>query len=185
MEILQLVEAFAGFDLKRQHENPALPHAALSFAGDLGYTAATGANVLTVTRLSQAITFAPIPDAVATDPPFTLTATGGDSGNAVVFTTTSAACSVSGDVVTIEAAGTCSINADQAGNDNYDPAPTVTQAFNIAFATQTIVFQASVSGFAADANRITTKGFGDAKPSAPNTTAVGRAQNRRVEIVKQ
>ena len=36
-----------------------------------------------------------------------------------------------------------------------------------------------------DAARITTKGLGDTKPSAPNSTAVGRAQNRRVEIVKQ
>lgn len=44
---------------------------------------------------------------------------------------------------------------------------------------------ALVSGFAVDANRITTKGFGDTKPSVPNATAAGRAQNRRVEIVKQ
>ena len=44
---------------------------------------------------------------------------------------------------------------------------------------------ALVSDFGLDAARITTKGFGDTKPSAPNTTAVGRAQNRRVEIVKQ
>jgi chemotaxis protein MotB len=29
---------------------------------------------------------------------------------------------------------------------------------------------------------ITTKGFGDANPVAPNDTAAGRAQNRRVEI---
>ncbi len=42
-----------------------------------------------------------------------------------------------------------------------------------------------VSDFGLDAARITTKGFGDTKPSAPNATAVGRAQNRRVEIVKQ
>jgi outer membrane protein OmpA-like peptidoglycan-associated protein len=42
-----------------------------------------------------------------------------------------------------------------------------------------------VSDFGLDAARITTKGFGDTKPSGPNTTAVGRAQNRRVEIVKQ
>ena len=44
---------------------------------------------------------------------------------------------------------------------------------------------ALVSGFAVDGNRITTKGFGDTKPSVPNATAAGRAQNRRVEIVKQ
>ena len=44
---------------------------------------------------------------------------------------------------------------------------------------------ALVSDFGVAADRITTKGFGDTKPAAPNTTALGRAQNRRVEIVKQ
>ncbi|HWP71559.1 MAG TPA: OmpA family protein [Gemmatimonadaceae bacterium] len=42
-----------------------------------------------------------------------------------------------------------------------------------------------VAEFGVDGNRITTKGFGDTKPSVPNTSAAGRAQNRRVEIVKQ
>ena len=44
---------------------------------------------------------------------------------------------------------------------------------------------ALVADFALDAGRITTKGLGDTKPSVPNATAAGRAQNRRVEIVKQ
>ena len=44
---------------------------------------------------------------------------------------------------------------------------------------------ALVAEFGVSADRITTKGLGDTKPSAPNTTAAGRAQNRRVEIVKQ
>ena len=44
---------------------------------------------------------------------------------------------------------------------------------------------ALVADFAIDANRLTTKGFGDTKPSMPNTSAAGRSQNRRVEIVKQ
>lgn len=39
--------------------------------------------------------------------------------------------------------------------------------------------------YGVDGARITTKGLGDTKPSVPNTTAAGRAQNRRVEIVKQ
>jgi flagellar motor protein MotB len=44
---------------------------------------------------------------------------------------------------------------------------------------------ALVADHGVDAARLTTKGFGDTKPSAPNATAAGRAQNRRVEIVKQ
>jgi outer membrane protein OmpA-like peptidoglycan-associated protein len=44
---------------------------------------------------------------------------------------------------------------------------------------------ALVSDFGVDGGRITTKGFGDTKPAVPNATAEGRAQNRRVEIVKQ
>ena len=35
-----------------------------------------------------------------------------------------------------------------------------------------------------DEARISTKGFGDTKPAVPNATATGRAQNRRVEVVK-
>jgi outer membrane protein OmpA-like peptidoglycan-associated protein len=44
---------------------------------------------------------------------------------------------------------------------------------------------ALVTDFGADGSRITTKGLGDTKPSVPNATAAGRAQNRRVEVVKQ
>jgi hypothetical protein len=44
---------------------------------------------------------------------------------------------------------------------------------------------ALVSEHGADGERITTQGLGDTKPAMPNTTAEGRAQNRRVEIVKQ
>ncbi len=44
---------------------------------------------------------------------------------------------------------------------------------------------ALVSDFGADADRITTQGLGDTKPAVPNTTLAGRAQNRRVEVVKQ
>jgi outer membrane protein OmpA-like peptidoglycan-associated protein len=43
---------------------------------------------------------------------------------------------------------------------------------------------ALVNDFSADGDRITTTGLGDTKPSVPNTTAEGRSQNRRVEVVK-
>jgi OOP family OmpA-OmpF porin len=44
---------------------------------------------------------------------------------------------------------------------------------------------ALVADFGIAEDRMTTKGLGDTKPSVPNTTPAGRAQNRRVEIVKQ
>lgn len=36
-----------------------------------------------------------------------------------------------------------------------------------------------------DPSRVSTEGYGEAQPIAPNTTAAGKAQNRRVEIVIQ
>src|SRR5262249_57533760 len=89
---------------------------------------------------AEAITFGPLPDGLAPDPPFTLVATGGGSGNPVVFSTASTACNVSGNLVTLLTAGACAISADQAGNDNYEPAPTVTQTFTIGRSSQTITF---------------------------------------------
>ena len=75
---------------------------------------------------------------------FSVSATGGASGNAVTFSTSSAACSVdSAGVVTMLSAGTCTIAADQAGNTNYNAAPQVTQVVTIDPANQTIVFGAN------------------------------------------
>lgn len=42
-----------------------------------------------------------------------------------------------------------------------------------------------VQTFGIEAARLTTTGFGDARPVAPNTAETGRAQNRRVELVKK
>ena len=44
---------------------------------------------------------------------------------------------------------------------------------------------ALVSQYGADGGRIATQGFGDTRPTVPNTTPEGRAQTRRVEVVKQ
>ena len=38
--------------------------------------------------------------------------------------------------------------------------------------------------YGVSAGRLTSVGFGDTKPIGPNTTAEGRQQNRRVELVK-
>jgi len=47
------------------------------------------------------------------------------------------------------------------------------------------VKQYLVVHFSVTADRLTTSGFGDTKPVADNTTEQGRAQNRRVELVRR
>jgi len=47
------------------------------------------------------------------------------------------------------------------------------------------VRQYLITKFGIAAARLTSAGFGDTKPVAPNTTEDGRAQNRRVELVKK
>ena len=118
---------------------------AASFAGELGYAASAGSSALTIAKAAQAIDFAALPDRIATDPPFTVGAGGGGSGNPVTFSTASTACSVSGTTVTLNAQGSCAIDADQAGNLNYEDALRVTRTFAIAFAPQTITFPAIAS----------------------------------------
>ncbi len=62
----------------------------------------------------------------------TVSATGGVSGNAVTFTsTTPSVCTVSGTTVTPVAAGTCTIAANQAGNATYSAATQVTQDITV------------------------------------------------------
>ncbi|HQU81559.1 MAG TPA: MBG domain-containing protein [Pyrinomonadaceae bacterium] len=87
---------------------------------------------LIIEKADQAITFAAIDDKLIDAPNFNASATGGDSGNPVTFTTSSSACSVSSsgeiDVLTY---GVCAITAHQAGNDNYNAAPDVSQSFDV------------------------------------------------------
>ncbi|UFS71487.1 fibronectin type III domain-containing protein [Geomonas sp. RF6] len=63
----------------------------------------------------------------------TVSATGGASGNPVVFTSlTPNVCSVNGSTVTALSVGTCTVAADQDGNESYNPAPQVTMQVAVA-----------------------------------------------------
>ena len=68
-----------------------------------------------------------------------VSATGGGSTNPVSFTTTTPSlCSITGSDVSLLAAGTCTIAADQAEDANYNAAPTVNLSIIISKADQAI-----------------------------------------------
>lgn len=83
-------------------------------------------------KMDQVITFAALPVKILGDPGFTLTATGGASGNPVTFTSSNPAiATVTGNVVTIVGTGTVTITASQVGNAIYHAAADVSQVLTV------------------------------------------------------
>ena len=104
---------------------------------------------ITINKASQAITFnAPVPPSPVTYTPgltITLSAIPGASTSPVVFTvdsgsSTTGAGTISGDVLTVTQAGTIVIDANQAADADYLPAPQVQQVLVVNQASQTITF---------------------------------------------
>ena len=95
-----------------------------SQAGDTTYAAATNVvRSITITKLPQTITFTAPTGVTVSSTPQTLVATSSAGGSyPVTFTTTSAACSISGTTLTVISFGSCSITASQAGDGTYAPA---------------------------------------------------------------
>jgi uncharacterized protein YhjY with autotransporter beta-barrel domain len=102
----------------------------------------TRAYTVVIAQGTQAITaFTATPAAPVFTPggTFAISATGGASGNPVVFaSTTPGVCTVAGDTVTMASAGTCGLTADQAGNVDYSAAPQAVLNVNIGQASQAI-----------------------------------------------
>jgi sugar lactone lactonase YvrE len=99
-------------------------------AGNSNYAAATQVTkTVTATLAAQTITFTTNPPSTASNnSSFTVAATGGGSGNALVFTS-SGVCTNSGATYKMTSAtGTCSVIANQTGNSNYAAAAQVTKA---------------------------------------------------------
>ena len=94
---------------------------------------------INVTKANQTITFGALANQTYGNAPFTVSATGGGSGNAVTFTAAGACSSsgVDGSTITITGAGTCTVTADQAGDSNYNAATSVPQSFTVNAATLT------------------------------------------------
>lgn len=97
-----------------------------------GATTEIGAYEFTPANLNnQTITFGPLADKLVNDPPFSVNATA-SSGLPVSFASlTTAICTISGNTVTLLTTGTCTLQATQAGNASFNPAPPVAQSFAV------------------------------------------------------
>ncbi len=112
-------------------------------AGDADYMAAVNVEQdFTVAKASQTVSFSALSDRTYGDGPFTLSASA-TSGLTVSFSSlTTTVCTVAGSQLSIVGAGTCTIRAAQAGDDNYLAASNVERSFSVAKAAQTISFSA-------------------------------------------
>jgi hypothetical protein len=150
-------------------------------AGNANYLAAPQVSQTTTLGLaSQAIAItstAPTPGEFGTT--YTITATGGGSGNAVTFSSSSAGCTASGtngSTITFSSAtGTCVVDADQAGDTNYSAAPQISQSITLGLASQTIVFTSSAPtpGGMGTTYTITATGGGSGNPVLFSTSSAG------------
>lgn len=106
----------------------------------LGYAAGSCGDRCLI-NAPQQITFTSAPPAPAIlGNTYTVAATGGGSGNPVVFSSlTGETCTVAGTTVSFAARGTCTIAADQEGADGYLAAETALQSFPV-WETQVITF---------------------------------------------
>jgi hypothetical protein len=134
-------------------------------------------------KADQTILFGSLSNRAYGDAAFTVSATGGASGNPITFTA-SGNCSVVGNSVSITGAGNCTITAHQAGNANYNAAPDASRSFSIAKANLTVtannlsrvfgaanpVFTVSFSGFQNGEN-VGTSGVA----GSPNCTTTATA----------
>lgn len=149
----------------------------LNASNGVGATA-TQTFTLTISKASQAISWTP-PTTGTAGNSTTLSATGGGSGNPVVFTVDTSSgpgvCSVSGingTTLTYNAAGSCVVDANEAGNTNYSAAPQVQATVTVAASAN---FTDKGNGTATCTNFSTTH--------ACTLTGVGKTTSTNAEVV--
>jgi hypothetical protein len=118
--------------------------------GNANYIAAPQAQQsFTMGQASQTITYTSTAPANATvgGATYAVTATGGASGNSVTFTidsTSTAICSISGATVSFTGVGSCTVDANQAGNTNYLAASQMQQSIAVGKGAQVITFTSTM-----------------------------------------
>jgi photosystem II stability/assembly factor-like uncharacterized protein len=123
-----------------------------------------------VAKGTQAISITSTASSPTVGGTYTVTTTGGGSGNPVVLTidgSTAGNCSVTGSTVTFDTVGNCTIDANQAGNGNWNTATQVQQTVTgVAKGTQAIVFTSTppASATAGTTYKVTATGGGSGNP---------------------
>ncbi|MBC7956144.1 MAG: ExeM/NucH family extracellular endonuclease, partial [Cytophagales bacterium] len=137
-------------DYNEEFKQPACPACGPDYYSATPYRASDHDPVIIGLNLgaggaAQTISFTAPADRALNSGSFVVTATA-TSGLAVSFTSSTAAvCTVTtGGTVTLVATGSCTLNANQAGNASFAAAPTVSRSFNVtaALTAQTITFNA-------------------------------------------
>jgi len=142
-----------------------------SQVGNSSYNAATSVSqTLTVNKANQTITFTTLPAKTYGDSAFVLTGSS-TSGLSVSYSSSNpSVATVSGNTVTIVAAGTATITATQAGNSNYNAASSVSQNLSVSRATlssslitaiapASLVYSGAVKSYTASASGVTAFGY--------------------------
>ncbi len=141
-------------------------------AGTVDITVTTAAGTSTIStadqftyadpKTSQVITFTSTPPTAARvgGPSYTPTAqaTSGLAVSVTVDATAATVCSISGPTVSFIRAGTCVIDANQAGDSTYNPAPQVQQAFAVGKGTVTLIATSMTAMLHASVPRLTASG---------------------------
>jgi uncharacterized repeat protein (TIGR02543 family) len=109
--------------------------ATLSTGTASNYQITYAAGSLTISAASQSITFGALSNKTYGDATFSVSASASSSLTVVFTSATTGVCTISSTTVTIVSAGTCTINANQAGDSNFSAANQVVQSFNIAKAS--------------------------------------------------
>jgi sugar lactone lactonase YvrE len=133
-----------------------------SQGGNTNYNAAPNVDQsFSVAKADQTIRFDALGDRTYTDSPFGVTATA-SSTLPVNFSILSGPATISGNAVTLTGVGVVTVGAIQAGDSNYNAAPSVDQSFTVAKANQTISFGA-----------LGNKTYGDAPFAVAGTASSG------------
>ena len=102
-------------------------------AGNASYAAATQVTeTLTIGQGSQSITFGSLSNRTLGSGTYSISASSSSSLSVAFTSATTSVCTVATTTITLVTAGTCTINANQAGNTNYLAATQVQQSFTIA-----------------------------------------------------